>query len=533
MDQRRFLIALVLSFLLLLAYEQLVVRPYRRAQPAPQGEPAQPPEGVPPSAQQLPPTAPPSQAGSSLSAPTGDLPTVTVDTDLVRATLTTAGARLKSLELKDFRQTVAADSPPLDLVKESQVLPLTVELGSGKSDAGIVYEPSTPALEVHGSDQAEVVFKGTTDDGHTIEKRYRFPGNSYLFEVDVSGSATGQGQRVGLVLTPISEHGASGGQQSGLEYAVVFANQKIIQKKLDALRQASEIPDALWAGFSAQYFAALAMPASGPATVWLADSDALPIARVDLPASQGLAQFRAFLGPKDRETLAAAGHQLDRVLDFGWFWFIAVPLLWGLRVLHRFIPNYGVNIILLTGIVKLVTAPLTRTSFKSMKAMQKLQPEMQRLRERYKDDQATLQKEVMELYKRHRVNPVSGCLPMLLQLPIFVGLYNALMHAIELRHAPFMLWINDLSAPDRLMVGGIGIPVLVLLMGASMLVQQWMTPQQGDPTQQRMMMIMPVVFTFISINFPSGLVLYWLVNNVLSMAQQWYMLRAENGGSRK
>ena len=122
---------------------------------------------------------------------------------------------------------------------------------------------------------------------------------------------------------------------------------------------------------------------------------------------------------------------------------------------------------------------------------------------------------------------------MILQLPIFVGLYNALMHSIELRHAPFMLWINDLSAPDRLMVAGIGIPVLVLLMGASMLVQQLMTPQQGDPTQQRMMMIMPVVFTFISINFPSGLVLYWLVNNVLTMAQQWYMLRSENGGARK
>jgi YidC/Oxa1 family membrane protein insertase len=131
------------------------------------------------------------------------------------------------------------------------------------------------------------------------------------------------------------------------------------------------------------------------------------------------------------------------------------------------------------------------------------------------------------------VNPVSGCLPMLLQLPIFVGLYNALMHAIELRHAPFMLWINDLSAPDRLQVAGIGIPVLVILMGASMLLQQWMTPQQGDPAQQRMMMIMPLVFTFISFNFPSGLVLYWLVNNLLSMGQQWYMLRSDSGGARK
>ena len=532
MDQRRFLIALVLSFLLLLAYEQLVVRPYRKAQPvAPQDQTEQQPrEGSAP-VPGAPPTTLPTHADTGLAAPLGDLPIVTVETDLIRATITTVGARLKSLELKNFRQTVDPSSPLLDLVKESQVLPLTVELGSGKSDATVVYTASAPALSAHGAEQGEVVFTGKTDDGLSIEKRYRFPGNSYLFGLDVSGKATGQ--RVGLVLTPISEHGASGGQQSGLEHAVVFANGKVIQKKLDDLKQAGETPDALWAGFSAQYFAALAVPASGTANVWLATSDGIPIARVDIPASSDKAQFELFLGPKDRETLVAAGHQLDRALDFGWFWFIAVPLLWGLRFLHRFIPNYGVNIILLTGIVKLVTSPLTQTSFKSMKAMQKLRPEMQRLRERYKDDQTTLQKEVMELYKRHRVNPVSGCLPMLLQLPIFVGLYNALMHAIELRHAPFMLWINDLSAPDRLIVGAVHIPVLVLLMGASMLVQQWMTPQQGDPAQQRMMLIMPVVFTFISFNFPSGLVLYWLVNNVLTMAQQWYMLRSENGGTRK
>jgi YidC/Oxa1 family membrane protein insertase len=532
MDQRRFLLALVLSFLLLLAYEQLVIRPYRRAQPAaPQGETERPPlEGSVP-APETPPSSPPPHATGGLAAPLGDVPTVIVETDLLQATLTTLGGRLKSLELKNFRQTVDPNSPLLDLVKESEILPLTVELGSGKSDATVVYAASAPSLSVHGADQGELVLTGTTEDGGAIEKRFRFPGNSYLFDVDVSGAALGP--RVGLVLTPISEHGASGGQQSGLEFAIALANGKVVQKKLADLKQPAEVGNTQWAGFSAQYFAALAIPASEMATAWLATADEIPIARLDIPEIGNTAKFKVFLGPKDREVLVAAGYQLDRALDFGWFWFIAVPLLWGLRFLYRFIPNYGVCIILLTGIVKLVTAPLTQTSFKSMKAMQKLQPEMQKLRERYKDDQPTLQKEVMELYKRHRVNPVSGCLPMLLQLPIFVGLYNALMHAIELRHAPFMLWINDLSAPDRLTVGGIGIPVLVILMGASMLLQQWMTPQQGDPAQQRMMMIMPVVFTFISINFPSGLVLYWLVNNVLTMAQQWYMLRAENGGARK
>jgi YidC/Oxa1 family membrane protein insertase len=152
---------------------------------------------------------------------------------------------------------------------------------------------------------------------------------------------------------------------------------------------------------------------------------------------------------------------------------------------------------------------------------------MTRLRERYKDDQGALQKEMMELYKRHQVNPLSGCLPMILQMPIFVGLYNALNHSIELRHAPFMLWINDLSSPDKLPIAGFHVPVLTIVMGLSMLVQQRMTPQQGDPMQQRMMMIMPVMFTFMFINFPAGLVLYWLVNNLLSIAQQYFMLRAD------
>src|SRR5690242_14841906 len=170
-----------------------------------------------------------------------------------------------------------------------------------------------------------------------------------------------------------------------------------------------------------------------------------------------------------------------------------------------------------------------------MLEMQKIQPQMAKLRERLKNDQVALQKEMMELYRRHRVNPLSGCVPMLLQLPILYGLYSALSRSIELRHAPFALWINDLSAPDRLVIPGIpgtlpligaGVPVLTLVMGASMFLQQWLSPQQGDPTQQRMMMFMPIMFTFMFINFPAGLVLYWLVNNLLTIGQQYLMMRS-------
>jgi YidC/Oxa1 family membrane protein insertase len=252
------------------------------------------------------------------------------------------------------------------------------------------------------------------------------------------------------------------------------------------------------------------------------------VVTLERPLSDGRTAFKVFLGPKVQEVLAESGFELSRLLDFGWFWFIAIPMLYLLRWLHRLTGNYGVDIILLTGIVRAATTPLTQKSFKSMKEMQKLQPQLKRLQEQYKEDQAKLQKEMMELYKRHGVNPFSGCVPMLLQMPIFVGLYQALMHAIELRHAPFALWITDLSAPERLMVAGIGIPVLTILMGATMVLQTWLTPQQGDPAQRQVMMIMPVLFTFMFINFPAGLVLYWFVSNLLGIAHQYVMLKSPN-----
>ena len=197
-----------------------------------------------------------------------------------------------------------------------------------------------------------------------------------------------------------------------------------------------------------------------------------------------------------------------------------------LQFLHRIFGNWGVDIILLTVLVKAAFWPLSKKSFDSMKAMQKLQPEMEKIKERFADDKQKLSQETMELYKRHKVNPLGGCLPMVLQMPVFFGLYQLLQNTIELRHAPFALWITDLAAPERLMIAGYGIPVLTLLLGASMFLQQKMTPSAADPTQQRIMMLMPVVFTFMFINFPAGLTLYWLTQNILTIGQQWLNLRS-------
>ncbi len=481
------------------------------------------------------PPVPAAPSGGGIAVPVAGAGTVVVENDVFRAEITLAGGRLASLRLKDFKETVAKDSPPLDLVGKSPVLPLTFETGPETTDAGVVYTADRASLTLSGEQEGSVVLSGTTADGRALQKKLTFIGNSYLFAVSGSGAAPG----TGLVLTTVAKEGAAGGQNPGKEVALALSNQKLVEHSIDDItKQAITVDDTQWAGFSAQYFVSLALPAQGTvdATMGAVSTglqttdnkpEHMPIVRLEASGSGDVGPYHVFMGPKERNILVAAGHHLDRALDFGWFWFIALPLLYGLELLHKVTGNYGIDIILLTTIVKVVTIPLTQTSLRSMKAMQKLQPEVTKLRERYKDDQVAMQKEMMELYKRHQVNPFSGCLPMVLQIPIFVGLYNALNHAIELRHAPFMLWINDLSSPDRLTIAGVPVPVLTLLMGLSMLVQQRMTPQQGDPMQQRMMMIMPVMFTFMFINFPAGLVLYWLVNNLLSISQQYFMLRGD------
>jgi YidC/Oxa1 family membrane protein insertase len=258
-------------------------------------------------------------------------------------------------------------------------------------------------------------------------------------------------------------------------------------------------------------------------------------------ASEQPTHFTVYVGPKDVEILDATGYQLERVVDFGWFSFLAVPLLRLLKTFHGVTHNYGIDVIVLTILIKVLFIPLTNRSMKSMRDMQRLQPQMAKLREKYKDDREKLNKEMIELYRRHRVNPLGGCLPMLLQFPVFIGLYQALSQAIELRHAKFAFWVHDLSAHEcypwpgqgtihgcnEFALFGLPIPILVLLMGGSMILQQYFSPSSGmDPAQQRMMMVlMPIMFTVMFINFPSGLVLYWLVNNVLTIAQQWWANR--------
>ena len=221
-----------------------------------------------------------------------------------------------------------------------------------------------------------------------------------------------------------------------------------------------------------------------------------------------------YVGPEKAKTLEALAPGLGLTIDYGWLWVISNALFWLLSHIHDFIPNWGVSIILLTGLIKLAFYRLSARSFQSMAKMKKLQPKIEAIKQKHEHNREALGKEMMALYKKEKVNPVGGCLPMLLQIPFFIALYWVLMESVELRHAPFMLWIHDLSAKDPYFI-------LPILMGLSMLWQQRLTPQQ-DPNQAKAMLALPIVFTVMFLSFPAGLVLYWLTNNLLSIAQQWH-----------
>ncbi len=287
-----------------------------------------------------------------------------------------------------------------------------------------------------------------------------------------------------------------------------------------------------WVAVSQHYFLGAAIPAPAQPAIFYSSVLAGPryiigykTARpvVVAPGHTVVLKTRLFLGPKKPSVLSKVAPGLNLTVDYGWLTVLAQPLYWVLAHIERVVGNWGVSIILLTVLIKLIFFPLSAASFKSMAKMRKLQPRMAALKERHGSDKTALQQAMMELYKTEKMNPLGGCLPMIVQIPVFIALYWVLLDSVALRDAPFMLWIHNLAAPDPYFV-------LPILMGISMLVQQMLNPAMMDPTQRKVMMVMPVVFTAFFLFFPAGLVLYWVTNNVLSiLQQQWVMRRVDKG----
>ena len=440
---------------------------------------------------------------------------------------------------------------PLDLIaKEEEGLPLGLKLVDSKTSFGAGnWEVDKETLTLsRGGEDGEVTFEKGLENGLKVLKHYRFHPETYTIDIDVEiQNPTAQEATLQMGLDwvgkiELAKLADEGNKDFGLRYAFL-KNEKVEvkqfggassggcvpscgpQKRTVEVSQFSDRGEIKWFSFGGEYFSAMLIPPPAVKDVALSvktdDKDTLSATIYAAPVTVAPGQsakipYRAYLGPKDERQLKAIGVEAEKLVNFGWFTVVAKPLLWFINLTHGLTKNYGIDIILISILIKIIFLPLTQISFKSMKEMQKIQPEMNRLREQYKNDKARLQQEIMLLYKRRKVNPMSGCLPMVIQIPVFIALYNALQNTIEMRHAPFFLWIRDLSAKDPLYITPI-------IMGATMVIQQKMTPSAADPAQAKMMLLMPVMFTFLFLNFPAGLVLYWMVNNILSIAHQYYL----------
>src|SRR5581483_4637322 len=368
---------------------------------------------------------------------------IRVETDLYAATVNTAGGRIESFTLKKFRSLKDPNSPPLDLISPGgdAELPLGLELRGERvwSDARSLYETTASDVVVSGTDRATIELR-TSLGGQPIVKRLTFQGNQYPIELRVETPAAGalareltspgpDGQPAGVALVwskSVQRHADAGGVYEG---AAALVDTKLVQIPISKLEKPDNLTgDIRWAGFQDHYFLSAVAPDHATLVALRPHGDTIESKIVTPRQGQSplAIDYTLFLGPKESSVLEAADHGLDRSINLGWFGPISLFLLWVLNLSHRVTGNYGVDIILLTILVKIAFWPLTQKSFQSMREMQKLQPEMAKLREKYKDDPKQMNAEVMELYKRHKVNPLGGCLPMVLQMPVFFGLYQAL-----------------------------------------------------------------------------------------------------------
>jgi YidC/Oxa1 family membrane protein insertase len=476
--------------------------------------------------------------------PLQEAATITVDTPLYQAKISENGAVFYSFLLKNYREKVQKNSPLKQILTGNETLGVGRLGFTGKSIAGLdkaVFTVNLPSRQLEVNDgPRDLTFSWRSQDGMVIEKTYKFAPDTYAIGMEVIiKNGSGRGIQDKLFVALYSK--APGDKRMyAFEGPSALINDKLEEIKTKKLKDQNTFDGKIkWVALQSRYFMSGLVPDQiAEASLHLAlKSDKFLAAqyrqpeKAIQPGTQYIYKYQLFMGPKRIEELRNVGNDLQKVVDFGWFDIIAKPCLWLMNLFYSVIPNYGVAIIILTILVKLLLWPLGQKSYKSMSEMKKLQPLMKEIREKYKDDKQRMNQEVMGLYRTYKINPLGGCLPMVVQLPVFFALYRMLYEAIELRHAPFFLWIDDLAAPDRLfrfdfsipfMEPPYGIPVLTIVMGASMLLQQKMSPPMGDATQAKMMMFMPIIFTVIFINFSSGLVLYWLVNNILSIAQQYY-----------
>ncbi len=546
MDTQRLILFFIFSFSLLLLWDawQKEQRPKPAAAPAEQSAP-----GVPTPAKPLAAPPPPGAAVTPAPAAAAAVPgatatpaapagseTVQVSTDLLLADIATLGASLVRLELRKHKDATDPTRNFVLLGAEHSYSAQSGLIGEGMPNHRSPWRalPGERTL-APGADTLQVRFAADGPQGVSVEKVYTFRRNSYLVDVSFELKNAGGAPVAAYAYYQIVRDDKAPAHESRMMYVytgpVYYTAQRAFHKvdfsdiekgKPDLPKEATDG----WIGMMQHYFVSAWLPADKSPREYYARKlpDGLYAAGVILATPQaapgGAAGVSAqlFSGPQEQNRLKKAAPGLDLVVDYGWLAILAWPLFAVLEFFHEWSGNWGVAIILLTITIKLLFFPLSAASYKSMAKMKLVTPRLTKIREMYGNDRAKMNQAMMELYKTEKINPLGGCFPILVQIPVFIALYWVLLAAIELRHAPFMLWIKDLSAQDPYFV-------LPILMAASMVLQTRMNPVPPDPVQAKIMQFMPYVFSVFFFFFPAGLVLYWLVNNILSIAQQWQIQR--------
>ncbi len=538
MDTQRLILLVIFSFSLLMLWDAWE----RENRPKPPPAAPGPQQSVPAPAGQPAPGQPAAKAPAAVpdaAAPAkGEI--LRASTDLIIAEIDTLGATLKRVELLRHRDSNDQSKNLVLLGPEHQYEAQSGLAGEGGPNHRTLWraQPGERAL-APGSDALELRLSATGKDGLEVHKVYTFKRNSYVIDValevrnpgaaPVSTYSYFQLTHDGKPETNVNTVAETFGAQSFIGFAV-YTDERKFEKvhpsdldkgKSDHVKQANNG----WLAFVQHYFVSAWLPPQGVPRDYVSEKrqDGSYAARAMVPISVAPGATASvtvplYVGPQEQRRLEAAAAGLDLVVDYGWLAIIAWPLFWLLEKFHALAGNWGVAIILLTVLIKLLFFPLSAASYKSMAKMKLITPRLTKIREMYAHDRQKMNQAMMELYKTEKINPLGGCFPILVQIPVFIALYWVLLAAIELRHAPFMLWIKDLSALDPYYV-------LPILMTGTMILQTKMNPVPPDPVQARVMQVMPYVFSIFFFFFPAGLVLYWLVNNILSIAQQWQIQR--------
>ena len=466
---------------------------------------------------------------------------IQVKTDVLNLSIDLKQGNIVSAELLDYPESVENKEKPFSLLQNTQEeryvanSSLFVVNGQKTENADAYYETDKSSYQLsQDQDNLTVTLTGKNSDGLLINKQFIFTKGSYLIQVRYTVQNESDTDWQGYMNTELlrnspkedkssifhvgSYTGASYSYPGVSKYKKVNFNQ-MAKANLDVNAKGG------WVAMQQHYFLSAWIPVENSSNTFYTRAlggdytiGAVSHPIVIKPQQKESIGAQLYLGPEITDVLKSIAPGLDLTVDYGWLWFLSSLLFSLMKSIYSFVGNWGLSIILVTLLIKLAFFRLSATSYKSMASMRKLQPKLLALRERYGDDKAKISQATMELYKQEKVNPLGGCLPIVIQIPVFIALYWVLLESVQLRQAPFVFWIHDLAMPDPY-------HILPVIMGMTMLIQQKLNPAPPDPMQAKVMMFLPIVFTGLFWNFPSGLVLYWIVNNSLSILQQWYITR--------